>query len=279
MNEFDTIPPALMAAFSQLLRPLVRMFLHFNITYPVLSNLLKSLYIEVAEHELPISGKQQSDSRITFLTGIHRKDVRRRRQQPEETVATPASATLGAQLVSRWTSLPEFLDHDGHPKPLPRLGQDGAAPSFDALVQTQSKDIRARVVLDEWLRLGVVHVDAQDQVQLNSEAFVPDSGLDEKSYFMGRNLRDHIAACAHNITRENPPMLERSVYYDSLTEEDVAELETVSRELGMHALQHVNRKAMALQQSSDGRPDANRRMNFGVYFFHAVHDSDNQAER
>jgi len=278
MKEFDTIPPALMAAFSQLLRPLVRMFLHFNITYPVLSNLLKSIYVEVAEHELPISGKQQSDSRITFLTGIHRKDVRRRRQEPEETAADKTSATLGAQLVSRWTSLPEFIDHDGHPKPLPRLSQDTAEPSFEALVQTQSKDIRARVVLDEWLRLGVVHVDEHDQVQLNTAAFVPDSGLDEKSYFMGRNLRDHIATCAHNITHAGPPMMERSVYYDSLTDNDVAELETVSREIGMQALQLINRKAMALQHRSDGKPNATRRMNFGLYFFHAPDDADNEAE-
>jgi hypothetical protein len=278
MKEFDTIPPALMAAFSQLLRPLVRMFLHFNITYPVLSRLLKSIYVEVAEHDIPISGKQQSDSRITFLTGVHRKDVRRLRQEPDEAAADSTSATLGAQLVARWTGLPEFMGHDGHPKPLPRLSQDAATPSFEALVQTQSKDIRARVVLDEWLRLGVVHVDQHDQVWLNTEAFVPDSGLDEKSYFMGRNLRDHIAACAHNITHAGPPMLERSVYYDSLTDDDIAELEAASKEIGMQSLQLINRKAMALQQLSDGKPNAARRMNFGLYFFHAPDDVHNEAE-
>jgi hypothetical protein len=274
MKGFDTIPPALMAAFSQLLRPLVRTLLHFNITYPILCNLLKGIYVEVAEHDLPISGKQQSDSRITFLTGIHRKDVRRLRQAPEETIANQTAATLGAQLVARWTGLPEFLDSDGHPKALPRLSQDAAEPSFEALVQTQSKDIRARVVLDEWLRLGVVNVDDHDRVCLNSEAFVPDSGLDEKSYFMGRNLHDHIAACSHNITDAGPAMFERSVYYDSLTDGDVAELESISKKIGMQALQLINRKAMALQQRSDGKPNATQRMNFGLYFFHALDDND-----
>ena len=278
MKVVDTIPPALMAAFAQLLRPLVRMFLHFNITYPVLSQLLKAIYVEVAERDFPISGKQQSDSRITLLTGIHRKDVRRLRQEPGQAVADPTNATLGAQLVARWTGMPEFLDHDGHPRPLPRLGQDTAQPSFETLVQTQSKDIRARVVLDEWLRLGVVRVDEHDRVWLNTEAFVPDSGLDEKSYFMGRNLHDHIAACAHNITGAGPPMMERSVYYDSLTDGDVAELETAAKQIGMQALQLINRKAMELQQRSDGRPDAARRINFGLYFFHALGSAGSQAE-
>jgi hypothetical protein len=95
---------------------------------------------------------------------------------------------------------------------------------------------------------------------------------------MGRNLRDHIAACAHNITHAGPPMLERSVYYDSLTDDDVAELETVSREIGMRALQLINRKAMALQHRSDGKPNAVRRMNFGIYFFHASDGAPNEAE-
>jgi len=278
MKFVDTIPPALMAAFSQLLRPLVRMLLHFNITYPRLSQLLKAIYVEVAEHDFPISGKQQSDSRITLLTGIHRKDVRRLRQRPDQAVTDPTNATLGAQLVARWTGMPEFLDHDGHPSPLPRLGQDPAQPSFETLVQTQSKDIRARVVLDEWLRLGVVRVDEHDRVWLNTEAFVPDSGLEEKSYFMGSNLHDHIAACAHNITQAGPPMMERSVYYDSLTAADVAELETAAKQIGMQALQLINRKAMELQQRSDGKPDATRRINFGLYFFHALGTAGNQAE-
>ena len=278
MKGFDTAPAALITAFSLLLRPLVRMLLHFNITYPVLCKLLKSIYVEVAEHELPLSGKQQSDSRISFLTGIHRKDVRRLRKVPDETKSTPGSATLGAQLVARWTGLPEFQDRDGQPKALPRLGQDTAVPSFESLVQTQSKDIRARVVLDEWLRLGVVHIDERDHVRLNADAFVPDSGLDEKSYFMGRNIHDHIAACANNITETDPPMLERSVYYDSLTDDDVAELESESKQIGMQALQRINRKAMTLQQASEGKPDAIRRMNFGLYFFHTPGEIDNDTE-
>ena len=278
MKGVDTVPAALLTAFSRLLRPLVRMLMHYNVTYPILCKLLKSIYIEVAEHELPISGKQQSDSRITFLTGIHRKDVRRLRQTPMEAASHPAGVTLGAQLVARWTGLPEFLDTEGHPKALPRLSQDTGEPSFETLVQTQSKDIRARVVLDEWLRLGVVKVDDHDRVRLNTEAFVPDSGLDEKSYFMGRNLHDHIAACANNITEAGPPMLERSVYYDSLTDDDVANLEAVSKEIGMQALQRINRQAMELQRRSEGNPDAKRRMNFGLYFFHAPGDIDNEAE-
>ena len=92
----------------------------------------------------------------------------------------------------------------------------------EGLVESVSKDIRPRVVLDEWLRLGVARielVDDQELVRLNVEAFVPASGFDEKAFYFGRNLRDHIATAAGNLAGVDPSRLERSVYYDDLTAE------------------------------------------------------------
>jgi len=274
MTQPETAPSALIKALSQLLRPLVHLLLHFNITYPVLSNLLKGIYVEVAERDFPISGRKQSDSRITLLTGVHRKDVRRLRNTNGVSTDEKKTATLGAQLVARWTGLPEFVDKEGRPKPLPRLSGEKEGPTFETLVQSENKDIRARVVLDEWLRLGVVHLDDNNNVWLNTDAFIPDSGLEEKAWFMGRNLRDHIAACAHNISENGVPMMERSVYYDSLTPADVAGLERLAHKTGMQALQAVNQRAIALQQASDADPDATLRFNFGTYFFYAPDGAD-----
>ena len=54
---------------------------------------------------------------------------------------------------------------------------------------------------------------------------------------------------------------------------------TVSTQWGKEkALQLINRKAMALQHRSDGKPNAVRRMNFGIYFFHASDGAPNEAE-
>ena len=130
-----------------------------------------------------------------------------------------------------------------------------------------SKDIRARAVLDEWLRLGVARVDEQDRVVLVVEAFVPESGFDEKSYFLGRNVHDHLAAAVHNLSGEGPPLLERSVYYAKLSPESVDELAALGERVGMEALQAVNRRALELQERDASRADSNERMNLGVYFF------------
>ena len=64
-----------------LLRPLVHLLLSKQITFPILTTLLKELYVEVASEEFQIEGKRLTDSRINLLTGIHRKDVRRFREE------------------------------------------------------------------------------------------------------------------------------------------------------------------------------------------------------
>ena len=270
---------SLVRALRGLLPPLVRLLLSHGITYPFVVSLLKSVFVEVTSGEFRIEGKPQTDSRISMLTGIHRKDVKRLRQLETEHDAPPDSVSLGAELVARWTAMPEYLDVQGRPRPLARLVKDGGELSFEGLVQSVSKDIRSRVVLDEWLRLGVAHIDEQDQVCLNVEAFIPERGFDEKAYYFGQNIRDHLAAGAHNLLGGNPPFLDRSVYYDQLSADSVAALAELTKRLGMNALQAINREALRLQQQDRKNPNAKHRMNFGIYFFSAsTNDPDSKKE-
>jgi len=220
--------------------------------------------------------KRLTDSRISLLTGVYRRDVKRLRAELLEGEVIPPAVSLGAEVVARWNGDPEYLDAEGHARPLPF--QAGDEPSFESLVTSVSKDIRARSVLDEWLRLGVVRFDDRGRVVLDAGVFVPQKGLEEKLYYFGRNLHDHIAAAAHNVQGEEPPMMERSVYYGRLSPASVDELAKLSAERGMGALQAVNRRARELQQGDAGSPDANRRMTFGVYRFEAESDEPASGE-
>jgi len=257
-----------------LLRPLVRLLLESQITYPVLGELLKKLLIEVAENDLSISDKRQTDSRISLLTGIHRKDVkrlRREREQVEE--STPATIPLGALLVSRWTGDPRFLTSEGAPRPLPRMPGEDGGPSFEELVTAVNQDIPARSVLDEWIRQGVAESDRDGVVRLRVESFVPEEGLEAKIHFYGRNLRDHAATGAHNLLGEGSPFFDRSVFYDRLSLESVEELDQAAREAASSMLRDLNRRAFALQKQDEQNEDATHRMTVGAYFY-AVDERD-----
>ncbi len=265
----STPPKSLIAALLRVLRPLVRLMLARGVTYPMLADLLKGLFVEVAERDFRLEGKENTDSRISLITGVHRKDVRRLREAGvEECAAMPEAVSLGGQMVANWLTRAPFVDAEGRPLPLPRLASAGGEVSFEALVASVSKDIRSRAVLDEWLRLGVVSIDAEDRVTLQTDAFVPQAGLEEKAFYFGHNLHDHAAAAVHNLLGEQPPWLERCVYYDSLSPASVARLHAEAHELGMQVLQALSRSAVAGQRADQGsEADATHRFTFGIYFF------------
>jgi hypothetical protein len=260
----------LLAVLRRIFRPLVRLLLANSIPYPFVSNLLRGVYVDVAVKEFPVADKRQTDSRITLLTGIHRKDVKRLRGQRRLQLRPPRTVALGSQLIARWTTLPEYLNEQGMPRPLPRVAAEGSVPSFESLVRSLNTDIRPRVVLDEWLRLGIAHVDADDRVCLNVQAFIPPTGSEEMTYYFGRNLHDHIAAAVRNMMGEPGELgslLDRSVNYNNLSNAAVAELTAIAKQRAMEVLQELNARALQLQQRDSGQPGASQRFNFGLYLF------------
>ncbi len=260
-------PESLVRALEKLIRPIIRVLLHYQFTYPQFIGLLKATYVDIAEKELKIGDKRQSDSRIHLLTGVHRKDVKRLRAESRSAMSVPTTVSAGAQLVAQWMGNADYLDDAGKPIPLPLRSEQDNSPSFERLVALVIKqDIRPRVILDEWLRLGVAHLE-NEKLVLNTGAFTPDEGLEEKAFFFGKNLHDHASASASNLMGLKPSYFDRSVYYDQLTADSVAELSTLAGRLGMEALTQMNKAALDLQSRDAGKEGARQRINFGVFHF------------
>ncbi len=259
------VPPdagALQAPLARLLRPLVRLFVRSGITFPALTDLLRELYVNVAEYDFALPGKDQTDSRVSLLTGIHRKEVRRLRGAGAPVSAVPAAVSRTSRIIARWIAAPEFTEADGRPRPLPRAAETG--PSFESLVASVTRDLRPRAVLDEWLDRGLVTLDAEERIVLAEAAFVPSGGGSQQLYYFGRNLHDHIAASVANILDEKPRFLERAVHYDGLSPALARRLELRAREIAMEALQQANREAHAACETD---PGGEARWNFGIYIY------------
>ena len=264
----------LLKAVAWLCRPLVRLLIEKGIGYPQLRDLLKRLYVEVADASFRLDGKPPTDSRIHILTGLHRKDIRRLRSGDAGDADTAArSSTLGAAIVSRWLGLPDYRDADGRPRCLPR-SSDAGSPAFDTLVAEVSKDVRPRAILDELLRQGVVTLDDSGAICLQQSAFVPAADFGEQAFFMGRNVHDHLAACVHNLLSPDAPMLERSVYFAHLSEDSVQRLRELAEDRAEALLAALNEQGLALQKADAGKPDAVHRIRFGCYWYQARRAND-----
>lgn len=259
-------PPALIRAVRRILTPLVRLLIHFGITFPSLSLLLKSVYVDVAERHFALSDKTMTDSRVTLLTGVHRKDVGRLRGRPTGDGTEDLPLTLGAQVVGRWLGDAAFRDDTGGPRPLPRAAP-GDAPSFETLVAGISRDLRPRAVLDEFLRSGLVRADADGLLALTRPADVPSEDVEKLSFYLGRNVGDHLEAAVHNTVGAGSPFLERAVFHDQLSPASVAELRAESERRSMDTLVALNELAMSLAARDSGRSDAVERFSAGVYVY------------
>lgn len=266
MNKFTNqhTQDTLIKAVKLILRPLIRLLIHHQVTFPYLRELLKEIYIEAASEIIKKDSGDINNSRLYILTGVHRKDIKRIREQ-DETDAMPASSlSLGGALIARWTALPEFLSEDGLPRKLKKTSSD-RQPGFDQLVIGVSKDIRPRAMLDEWLRQGIVSL--QDNlVALNEAAFIPAQDFDKLCYYLGHNMHDHFASATHNLLQEGEPMLERSVYYANLTEQSVQKLRQLATTQSMQMLSDINKQAMAMYQHDKSNPQASYRFRLGSYW-------------
>ncbi|CAO4175242.1 DUF6502 family protein [Methylorubrum populi] len=263
----ETAPPPagadLHAPVARLLRPLVRLLVQRGITFPALTNLLRELYVNVAEYDFALPGKEQTDSRVSLLTGIHRKEVRRLRGAGAPVSQVPATVSRTSRIIARWVAAPEFTDGQGRPLPLPRSAENNA-PSFESLVEGVTKDVRPRAVLDEWLDRGLAILDAEGRVRLLEAAYLPKDGAEPQLYYFGRNLHDHIAAAAENVAGPSPRFFERAVHYDGLSDALAARLEERAREIAMGALREANAEAhAACEKDAGGR----HRWNFGIYIY------------
>ncbi|WP_343896326.1 DUF6502 family protein [Craurococcus roseus] len=262
---------SVLAATKALLRPLVRVLIASGATLPAVVAALKECFVEVASRDFRLGGREPSDSRVSLVTGVHRKDVRAIRERSHP-VSTPRAGGVAATVVGRWLGHPDHLDADGRPRALPRA-------AFDALVAGVSKDVRPRTVLDELVRLGLVEGGEGGAVRLLADAFVPAKGGEEMLAFFERNLHDHMAAAAGNLLAgpDDRRFLERAVYYNNLRPADVDRLEAEARTLALAALRHLNGLALEMQQAAQDDAGAGERFRFGVYFFRAEREADGAA--
>src|SRR5258708_2473946 len=73
----DDVGDNLTWAAASILRPLVTRLLARGVPFGRVEARLRELFVEVAATELRLPGRRQTDSRVSLLTGINRKEVRR----------------------------------------------------------------------------------------------------------------------------------------------------------------------------------------------------------
>jgi len=255
----------------RVLRPLVRLMIDHGLQLVQATELLKEAMVQEAVERYGVEGRDVSDTRVSILTGVHRKDVKRLRTTQNSQRKVKQGITVPSAVIARWISDPRYLNIDQTPRTLaksPKAANHGE-PDFPTLVSEVSRDVSARAVLDELLRLEAVTLLPQGQVALVDQAYVPRAGLPEQFGFLGEGVGDHLSAAVHNVApkRLSGAMLEQSAFSEGLSSDQATELQHFARQQWASVLQKFLAAATMAEARSKNSPYQGHRVRFGVYFY------------
>jgi len=257
-------------AFFKLLRPLVRILLRNGIPYGAFADVVKQVYVAVADEEFGIAGRKQSDSRVAILTGLTRKEVGRLK-----VLDTPKGEEAAKQyhrasrIVSGWTQDPGFCNAAGEPLHLPLEPADEGGQSFDRLVKKFSGDMPVRAVLDELLRVGTVVRLSDGQIKLVTRAYVPHGDDAAKMAILGDDVARLARTIDHNLCHSEAPRFQRKVAYDNLPQEAMPVFRALAAKKGQALLEEMDRwltghdRDRNPDRAGTGRVSAG----IGIYYF------------
>jgi hypothetical protein len=250
-----------MEIFDALFAPVARLLVARGVLFPDLVERMKAHFVQAA---LVSAGGRATDSKVSVLTGLQRRDVARLRGA----VLRDRRPNHLARLVALWQTDPEW-QADGRPLPLPR---NGPAPSFEALALAVRRDVHARSMLDALQAAGTVALSEDGQVvRLVQPSYQPLAGSEDQLAYLSRNLGDHAAAAAENVQSSAPPHFERAIHYGGLTAAQVQALDAQFRQGQMALMQDISARAAAMKRGN--AEPGTRRFRAGAYFYQTGEDA------
>ncbi|MGB9700687.1 MAG: DUF6502 family protein [Thermodesulfobacteriota bacterium] len=270
---------ALSAAVLRILKPLVRILLRHGISYNTFADLAKWAYIDVATREFCLEGRKQTTSRVSILTGLTRKEVKKVRElkHPEDQ-ASMERYNRAARVIAAWQREAEFLEPHGQPKALPMAGE-GA--TFTELVRRFSGDVPARAIKDELLRVGAVEELPDGRLRLLARAYIPRRSEKDKIHILGTDVAFLISTIDHNLqTQVSEPFFQRKVAYDNLPQEVLPQFRRLAAQKGQKLLEKLDN--WLAQHDRDTNPEikgtGRNRAGLGIYYFEeSCAEEENQS--
>ena len=265
----DETAQGLLRGAAGALRPIVRRLLACGVPFGLLEARLRELVVEVAEREFALPGRRQTDSRVSLISGINRKEVHRIRARGSLPPRLPSfGRNQAAGLISRWRADPRATDGAGRPKPIPYKATRG--PSFVKLAEQVTVDLPARAILDELVRTGAAVLRGDGWVVLKSDVYVPRAGRGEKLAMLAEDPAELVETMLRNIFEEvSEPLLQRRVSYDNIGAQAVRKLRRRVRSAAEGFLRRIDR--LLANHDRDRNPKApggeRHLAGLGVYYF------------
>ncbi len=202
-----------------MIRPIIRFCFKRSLNLQDLIESAKLVFLEVAEEELKSQDQKINLSRLSALTGVHRKDAFRIYKQGETKDETGG---ITSRVIGLWREHPKYIGKNKRPRVLSYKGEES---ELAELLRMISSDIKSGAVV-----FALEQVDAVEKtpsgLKLKANAYVPKNNPSEAIRLVSNDANDLFEAIAANIdcTDDALPNYHAKSIYDNVAKEDVPAL-------------------------------------------------------
>jgi hypothetical protein len=248
----------------KIMEQLSRWLVKSGIGHHEFSEAMRTLFYNAALEELEELDHKKTDSAVSLLSGLNRREVSQLRRvcdgthQHIQTYLETQPVSVPSRVIALWV-------HLGLPTIIPTCGLEG---SFEWLVKQISTEKHPRSILCELVRLKLV-IENGPNVFLQTQSFSPDPSQHVTKQIFSENIADHLAAGVANLTQKND-FLEQAVFADELTQESVDYLKQKTHMLWEQYSKNILAEAIQRCHQDQGKYNAHHRFRVGVYQYDSV---------
>ena len=255
------------------MKPLIRILVRHGVSYNEFNEVLKNVFVEVAEHDFGIPGRKPSQSRVAILTGLTRKEVAKQKAilKGGAEIQDVSNLNRVTRVLLGWHTDVDYTGPYGMPLELPFDAKDG--PSFTALVRGYSGDMAPRAMLDELLRVGAIEKIASGEFKILTRAYVPESLHADALERLGGVINNFVTTVEFNMEKTAPGAgrFERVVFADNgLRVELLPSFDRLLREKGQHLLVELDNWLSAQDSIGVGENKSTGTVKTGIGIYHFI---------
>ncbi len=185
-----------LAFIVRLMLPIARFALRHALHIQEIIECLKSALVKASVEQLEARGEKVTTSRLSIMTGIHRKDIDRLRK--------PADLYQGeddmiVRVVGHWQTSKKFLDKGKRPR---ALSHGTVGSEFHRLVEAVNRELNPATVLFELERVGVVER-SKEGLCLKRTAFAPSDKIEFGLKTLADDCNDLLEAVDANLSQQD----------------------------------------------------------------------------
>lgn len=216
----------ILSATQAMMRPAIRILVRNGVSYAEFSRICKSLFVDTCANDFGIRGRPTNISRISLLTGIDRKEVKRLKDlsNPALEAAAHANQDRLSRVLTGWHQDALYIDANGTPLELPI--ESDQHPNFSQLIKTYGGDIPLSALKKELLASGCIEEKSDGTIKALRRVYIPNS-CDPQAFVRSSSVSTELLdTIFHNLytagdTKKVPLRFERRVFNNRIPIEHI----------------------------------------------------------